>query len=147
VSAESWSLNVAMSSPDGAEIEYWQGGLRLVAFGGRDVARSLPQDETAAAVVLGAMLARNFDDGTWPGEYRAVVLGDGARVVIAEDDLRVAAARAMLRDLFAVEDGCPVRRDFSSEELQAARRALLAAGLADGELDTVAAHEQDSVRG
>lgn len=108
------------------EIEYWQGRLRLVAFGGRDVARSLPRDEVTAAVVLGAMLARNRDDGTWPGEYRAVVRNGGTAVVVREDDLRVAAARAALHDLFVMERGQPVRRDFSAAELEAARCVVMA---------------------
>jgi hypothetical protein len=110
------------------EIEYWQGRLQLVAFDGRDVVRSLPRDEVTAAVVLGAMLARNRDDGTWPGEYRAVVrIGDTA-VVVAEDDLRVAVARTVLCGLFPVDRGQLVRRDFSEEELEATRRAVIAAG-------------------
>jgi hypothetical protein len=112
----------------GLLIDYWQGGLRLVAFDGRDVARALPQDEVTAVVVLGALLARNFADDVWPGEYRAVVHGGGGTVAVAEDDLRVLAARKMLQDLFTMEYGRVARRDLNTEELMAARCAVLAGG-------------------
>jgi hypothetical protein len=112
------------------EIEYWQGGLRLVAFDGRDVASSLPQDEASAAVVLGALLTRHFADGAWPGEYRAVVrCGDGAVLEVGEDDLRVAAVRELLRGCREQSlDGSWVRRDFTVEELVQARELALAVG-------------------
>jgi hypothetical protein len=42
--------NTSFLREDGAvEIEYWQGGFRLVAFGMRDASRSLPQDVASAA--------------------------------------------------------------------------------------------------
>ena len=110
-----------------AEIEYWQGPLRLVAFGGRDVARSLPRDEVTAAVVLGAILARHLDDGNWPGEYRAVLRSGGRVIVVAEDDHRVAVARSALLDLFVTDHGQLKRRDFSAAELEVARGAVTAA--------------------
>jgi len=127
------------------EIEYWQGPLRLVTFGGRDVARSLPRDEVTAAVVLGAILARNRDDGIWPGEYRAVVCSGGRAVLVAEDDLRVATARKTLRDLFVMNCGQPVRRDFSVTELEAARRIVMAAGAPGPALDAAAGPRRSGI--
>lgn len=113
-----------------ADIEYWQGDLRLVAFGGRDVARTLPRDEATAAVVLAALLARHLDAETWPGEYRAVVHYGATSimtsVVVAEDDPRVAAARKLLSGLFTVVDGRTVRRDFTAQELETVRGAVIA---------------------
>lgn len=111
----------------------------MAAFGGRDVARSLPQDEATAVVVLGAMLARHLDKDTWPGEYRAVVRGEGAFTMITEDDLRVASVRTLLLGVFTVECGCLVRRDFTAAELEAARCAVLAAGRSESE--PAAGHE------
>jgi hypothetical protein len=99
------------------EIEYWQGGLRLVAFDLRAVSRSLPQDEATAAAVLGALLARNIADDRWPGVYRAVVREGSGVVEVAEDDLRVAAVRELLRGCRERGlDGQPARRDFTEEE-------------------------------
>jgi hypothetical protein len=110
------------------EIEFWQGGLRLAAFGVREAAWSLPQDEVTAAVVLGALLARNLADERWPGEYRAMVPTGAGPVEVAEDDPRVAQARAMLRGLFEDKYGKVLCREFRAGELEWARGVLLAVG-------------------
>ena len=115
-----------------AEIEFWQGRLRLAAFGVRDAAWSLPQDEVTAAVVLGALLARNLAEDRWPGEYRAVVRSVAGSVEVAEDDPRVVSARVMLRGLFEVEYGKVLWREFRAAELEWARGVLLAAGSEPG---------------
>ena len=120
------------SAARSAEIEYWQGRLRLAAFGVRDAAWSLPQDEVTAAVVLGALLARNVAEDWWPGEYRAVVRSGAGAVEVAEDDPRVASARKLLRGLFEVEYGKVLLREFRAAELEWARGVRLAAGAQPG---------------
>jgi hypothetical protein len=86
----------------------------------RGASSSLPQDEVTAAVILGALLARNFAAGWWPGEYRAVVRFDDGRcpVEIAEEDPRVKAARERLFRLG--------QYDYGEMELRMARAAAAA---------------------
>ena len=100
----------------------------MAAFGVREAAWSLPQDEVTAAVVLGALLARNVAEDWWPGEYRAVVHSGAGVVEVAEDDPRVVSARKLLRGLFEVEYGQVLWREFRAAELEWARGLLLAAG-------------------
>ena len=126
------SPDISASVERTAEIEYWQGGLRLAAFGVRDAAWSLPQDEVTAAVVLAALLARNLAEDRWPSEYRAMVRVGMSSVEVAEDDPRVASARVMLRGLFEVEYGKVLWREFRTAELEWARGVLLATGAQPG---------------
>lgn len=78
-------------------ISYWQGCLRLAPdFGVCGEAVSLPQDEATAAVVIAAILVRNFAPGQWPGWYRARIEAPGGVVTVAEDDTRVRLARLLL---------------------------------------------------
>lgn len=104
-------------------ITYLQGpmhGLVVLADVGMGAAALvLPQDESTAAVRIGAILARNYGERL-PGEYRAVIT-DGREesepVVIAEDDPRVLLAR----DLFVkIARG----RDYTAEEFATVRQAL-----------------------
>lgn len=76
---------------------YWQGEIPLAASGGMcALGASLPQDQATAAVVLAAILARNFAAGQWPGWYRAQVDEPGGAVAVVEDDARVRLARGLL---------------------------------------------------
>ncbi len=117
-------------------IRYLQGAVTVADVGSGAAALELPQDETTAAVRIGAILARNY--GTlMPGEYSAVLedpagspggpqriarhagTNDGGYgVVIGEDDPRVARAR----DLLA---GIAKGRDYTAAELDAVRHQLL----------------------
>ncbi|MGH3414976.1 MAG: hypothetical protein ACRDVE_20905 [Actinocrinis sp.] len=117
-------------------IRYLQGEATVANLGSGAAALELPQDETTAAVRIGAILARNYGE-LMPGEYRAVIedptgtsdrpsdngvqdgTGDGGyAVVVGEDDPRVARAR----DLLA---GIAKGRDYTAAELGAVRQALL----------------------
>src|SRR5437016_2916612 len=96
-------------------IAYWQCDMRLVPANPQT--RTLPQDEATAAVVIAAILARNLESGSWPGEYWASVDSGGADppAVVAEDDPRVAVARATLTDMLPAEP-YDRRRDFTTRE-------------------------------
>jgi hypothetical protein len=129
VTSENVVSNASFFREHGAmEIEYWQGGFQLVAFGMREASRSLPQDEATAAVMLGALLARNFADDAWPGVYQAVVRDERTTVTVAEDDLRVAAVRELLRGCRELSNGQQIRRDFTAEEFDQARTLALTIG-------------------
>jgi hypothetical protein len=96
-----------------------QGVVVLADLGMGAAALKLPQDESTAAVRIGAILARNYGERL-PGEYRAVITSDdGAEpVTVAEDDSRVLLARDLLAKMAQ-------GRDYNAEELSAVRRALI----------------------
>lgn len=108
-------------------ITYWQLSIRLApSVGVCAEAAVLPQDEATAAVVLGAILARNF--GTrWPGMYRAQVdtHADSEPVTVVEADARVALARSLLTRTSA--NGQPSYEDFTASRLARVREAVLVA--------------------
>ena len=78
-------------------ITYWQGELRLAGdIGVCAEAATLVQDEATAAVMIAAILVRNFAPGQWPSWYRARIEAPGGVAVVTEDDARVRLARLLL---------------------------------------------------
>jgi len=105
-------------------ITYWQGGLPLAGdIGICGEAVSLPQDEATAAVVIAAILTRNYGASQWPGCYRARIEAAGGALVVAEDDARVRLARLVL----AHRD----RPQLDAATLAAARGTVLASSMGE----------------
>lgn len=86
---------------------------------GPQAASELPADQTAAAVLLAALLNHRHANA-WTGEYGAVIdPEDGTQpVIITEDDPRVMIARGLLLNL--AEHG-----HYSDDELTRVRAAVL----------------------
>lgn len=105
-------------------ITYWQDELKLAGdIGLCGEAISLPQDEATAAVVIAAILDRNFGTGYWSGCYRARIEGPDGVAVVMEDDARVRLARVLL----ANRD----RSELTASTLAAARGGVLASVLGE----------------
>ena len=117
-------------------ISYWQQSLRLAGdVGVCAVAPGLPQDEATAAVVIAAILARNF--GPRPpalscGMYRAELDTGNGSCVVRGVDARVVLARRLLAR--AVPGDRMVWRGFTTAELAQVREAVLIA-LQAGQLE------------
>lgn len=107
---------------EGGLITLWQGEIRLAEDRGLCAAGEvLPQDEATAAVMIAAILARNFASDCWPGWYRAQLDGPGDAVTVEEGDTRVRLARVLLERRQVA--------DFTAPALAVVRARVLASTL------------------